>query len=83
MESIIECFAQETEKTFKKKKMNKALIKMSNSILNFFLCKFYPFFYTILAILLLMFTMNCFQFFYYLKTVDKIKKLDTLSRDMM
>jgi hypothetical protein len=71
LNSIIEHLTCETEKHLKKKHVKERIDK----VLTFVLRKFYPFLYTILAILVLMFAMNCFQFFYYVKTFENFKNL--------
>jgi hypothetical protein len=55
-----------------KKKKNKHKIKyLIDTVTSLFLDNIKPYLYTILAILLLMFVINCFQFYYYIKLFIK------------
>lgn len=66
------------------KKQNKKKIQYTiNCLTEILLCNIRPYLYTILAILLTMFFMNCFQFYYYirmfLKTKTSVSVLDMTS----
>ena len=59
-----------------RRKKNKQKIQyIINYLTNIIFSNLQPFLYTILAILILMFLMNCFQFYYYIKLFLKNKEL--------
>jgi hypothetical protein len=62
------------------KEKNKSRIEyFINNISKIAFTNIKPYLYTIMAILILMFTMNCFQFYYYIKLFilnNKISNLD-------
>lgn len=51
---------------FRKKKNKKKIKYIINTLTNIALGDIKPYFYTILAILIVMFLMNCFNFYYYI-----------------
>lgn len=84
--SIIEDFTKETIDLIyyqTKKKNNKKKIKyVIDTLTSMLLANIHPYLYTILAILIVMFLMNCFQFFYYVKVLVNKNinfNLDTMS----
>ena len=52
----------------------KKVKKIIGNINNIFFQYIKPYFYTLMSILLIMFVMNCFQFYYFIKTFSLIKK---------
>ncbi len=67
IESIIDDFTESTFNVLCKKKTKNKISRIVKIISEMILEKFLPVFYTIISILVLMFIMNCFQFFYYIK----------------
>lgn len=73
MKSIVEDLATETinfiYKECEKDKNKKRLNIIINNIINIAFESIKPYLYTIMAILVLLFVMNCFQFYYYVKLI--------------
>lgn len=62
--------SSELDKENNKKNITTIISYFSNIIIE----KFSPYFYTIVIMLIIMFVMNCVQFYYYLKIILKIDK---------
>lgn len=59
-----------------KEKNKKRINNVINNITNIALSHLHPYLYTIMGILILMFVMNCFQFYYYVKLfINNNKKI--------
>lgn len=78
--SVIGDLASETInlifKECKKEKNKKRLEIIMNDIINFAFDGIKPYLYTIMAILVLLFIINCFQFYYYVKLFISNTKID-------
>lgn len=71
MKSVIQDLTTETisllYKECEKENNKKKLTYIFNNIINIAFKNIKPYLYTIMAILILLFLMNCFQFYYYIK----------------
>jgi hypothetical protein len=68
-------------KECEKEKNKNRIENFINKITKIAFTNIQPYLYTIMAILVLMFTMNCFQFYYYIKLFiinNKISNLDDI-----
>lgn len=63
---IIDMIYKETKKTHNQKRIN----KMIDIFTNLAIRRIQPYMYAIMAILIILFLMNCFQFFFYIKLVN-------------
>jgi hypothetical protein len=83
MDDIVNNLTNETIKliyTECKKRKNKKKIKyITNLFTSTIFGYIQPYLYTILAILIIMFFMNVFQFVYYIKYNTKLNKIDALT----
>lgn len=61
-------------KELEKEKNKKNISTVTSYFSKLILERFTPYFYTLLCILIIMFVMNCVQFYYYLKIILKIDK---------
>jgi hypothetical protein len=66
-------------KEIKNEKNKKQIYAIVDFFFEMFLQQVRPYFYAIVCILLVMFAMNCVQFYYYLKIVIKHNKIDILT----
>lgn len=78
LDSIIENFSIETEKTLKKKHMDTHLKKILEPIIKIFINRIYPFLYTIFAILIIMLITNCFQIYYIIRHYNITRYTDNI-----
>ncbi len=78
IDSIIENFSIETEKTLKKKNIEIHLKKILEPIIKIFTNRIYPFLYTIFAILIIMLITNCFQIYYIIHHYNIVKYTDNV-----
>lgn len=69
-------------KELEKEKNKKNIASITSYFSKIILERFSPYFYTLLCILLIMFVMNCVQFYYYLKIILKIDKYKLTSMSM-
>lgn len=71
MDSIITGLASETidvlYKEAHRKKNKKKLRYIVNTLINMLMESIQPYMYTIMIMLIILFLMNCFQFFYYIR----------------
>ena len=85
MKSIFSDLTKETINiVFKECEKEKNKVKIEhfiNKITNIAFTNIRPYLYTIMAILVLMFTMNCFQFYYYIKLFLTSKNLENANID--
>lgn len=83
MDNIINNFTNETIKLVykecKKRKNKKKIIYITKLLTSTIFQYVKPYLYTILAILIIMFFMNVFQFIYYIKYNIKLNKIDVLT----
>jgi len=66
-------------KEIKNERNKKQIYAIVDFFFEMFLQQVRPYFYAIVCILLVMFAMNCVQFYYYLKIVIKHNKIDILT----
>jgi len=64
-----------------KDKNKSRLSNIVNNIINIAFQNIKPYLYTIMAILILLFIMNCFQFYYYIKLFLTSKNLENANID--
>jgi hypothetical protein len=64
-----------------KDKNKRRLSNIINNIINIAFENIKPYLYTIMAILVLLFVMNCFQFYYYIKLFLTSKNLENANID--
>jgi hypothetical protein len=80
MKSVIGDLTSETIslvfKECEKEKNKRRLEKIMNNIINIAFENIKPYLYTIMAILILLFIMMCFQFYYYVKLFITNSKMD-------
>lgn len=80
MKSVIGDLTSETIslvfKECEKEKNKRRLEKIMNNIINIAFENIKPYLYTIMAILVLLFIMMCFQFYYYVKLFITNSKMD-------
>jgi hypothetical protein len=73
MKSLLSDLTTETisllYKECEKDKNKQRITTMLNNMINIALTNIKPYLYTIMALLILLFLMNCFQFYYYVKYV--------------
>jgi len=85
MKSIIGDLTTETIsiifKECEKDKNKRRLSNIFNNIINIAFENIKPYLYTIMAILILLFVMNCFQFYYYIKLFLTSKNLENVNID--
>lgn len=85
MKSIIEDLTHDTvkliHKQIKKPNTRKRLEEVINTVTSMAFDKFKPYLITTMAILILLFILNCFQFYYYIKVIitHKINLFDGIS----
>lgn len=66
-------------KEIKNEKNKKYIYGIVDFFFEMFLQQVRPYFYAIVCILLVMFAMNCVQFYYYMKILIKQNKIDLLT----
>lgn len=71
LKNIINIIYTEIRKKKNKKKIDFILKKLEDSVMN----RIKPYIYTIFGILIILFLVNCFQFFYYIKLHIQLSKL--------
>ena len=80
MDSIVSDVTRESidliYKELKKKHNKKKLSYIFNYISNLAINSIKPYMYTIMAILIVIFLMNCFQFYYYIKLNTNFKSIN-------
>jgi hypothetical protein len=64
-----------------KDKNKRRLTNIINHIINIAFENIKPYLYTIMAILILLFLMNCFQFYYYIKLIVTNNHLENINID--
>jgi hypothetical protein len=74
LDFLLNGISQELQDENKFKKVKKIIVNITNILFQ----HIKPYFYTIMSILLIMFGMNCFQFYYFIKTFALIKQKITV-----
>lgn len=79
MDTIFDNITSETVnfiyKQWKQEKNKKKIKKIINSLTNYFIESIQPYLYTIIAILVILFSVLCIQFYYYMMSTKRLSIL--------